>query len=209
MTPFTRHRGVAAPLLKAHIDTDTIIPSREIRHVSKQGLSAGLFAAWRYTDAEKRRPNPRFVLNRKPYAGATILLCGANFGCGSSREHAVWALANFGIRVVVAPSFGAIFQKNCIANGLLPATVPEEGVGALADWVEANPTRNRPTVDLVNSVIDADIGATPFAIAPAYRVRLLEGLDPIDYTLTRRDAIADFERERFRAHPWVRLREPD
>ena len=111
------------------------------------------------------------------------------------------------MRVVVAPSFGAIFQKNCIANGLLPAVVAEGEVNALARWVEADPARHRLTVDLVETTIHAAIGTTPFAIAEAHRFRLIEGLDPIRYTLERADAIAEFERARFAAHPWVRLGE--
>ena len=121
MQPFAAHCGVAAPLLRSNVDTDAIIPSREMGRVSKRGLSIGLFANWRYADPRARIPNPEFVLNQPAYAGASILLGGDNFGCGSSREHAVWALAEFGIRAILAPSFGAIFQKNCIANGLLPA----------------------------------------------------------------------------------------
>ena len=207
MEPFTRHTGVAAPLLKANIDTDAIIPSREMRRVSRDGLAEGLFANWRYADAGARRPDPTFVLNQAAYADASILLGGVNFGCGSSREYAVWALAEFGIRVVVAPSFGAIFQKNCIANGVVPAVVAEGGVRALARWVEADPARHRLTVDLVEATIHAGAGRTPFAIAEAHRFRLIEGLDPIRYTLERADAIAEFERARFAAHPWVRLPE--
>lgn len=203
MEPFDRHVGVAAPLLKANIDTDAIIPSREMRRVSRKGLSAGLFANWRYIDVAARRPHPEFVLNRAPYANATILLCGANFGCGSSREFAVWALVEYGVRVVVAPSFGAIFRKNCIANGLLPAVVPEADVRALARWVEEDPPSRLLAVDLVAAFIGTDLGDTPFSISDADRARLLRGLDPISDTLNREDAIRAFERRRFEAHPWV------
>ena len=205
MAPFIRHLGVAAPLLQANIDTDAIIPSREMRHVSRTGLSEGLFANWRYADVAARRPNPEFILNRDAYADATILLCGANFGCGSSREFAVWALVEYGVRVIVAPSFGAIFRKNCIANGLLPAVVPDTDVRALARWVEDDPPSRLLAVDLVTSSIDTDLGNTPFAIGKADKARLLRGLDPISYTLTRADAIGAFEKERFKAHPWAAL----
>ncbi len=205
MEPFTRHLGVAAPLLQANIDTDAIIPSREMRQVSRQGLSAGLFANWRYTDVAARRPNPEFVLNRPAYANTSILLCGPNFGCGSSREFAVWALAEYGVRALVGPSFGAIFHKNCIANGLLPAVVPEATVQALAHWAAADPPSRLLAVDLANRSIDTDLGCTPFTIGEAERTRLLSGLDPISYTLSRRAEIDAFERRRFERHPWVFL----
>ena len=203
MKPFTRHQGVAAPLLQANIDTDAIIPSREMRRVSRKGLSAGLFADWRYTDVAARRPNPEFVLNRPAHANTSILLCGANFGCGSSREFAVWALAEYGVRVIVAPSFGAIFRKNCIANGLLPATVPETAVRALARWVVEDPPTRLLTVDLTAASIGAGPVETPFHIGEADRARLIEGLDPVVYTLAREDSIREFERRRFQRHPWV------
>ncbi len=208
MRPFTQHTGIAAPLLQANIDTDAIIPSREMRQVSKRGLAAGLFANRRYIDTRARQPDPAFVLNREPYAQASILLCGGNFGCGSSREFAVWALAEFGIRVIVAPSFGTIFQKNCIANGLLPALVPEEQVAALAHWVEDNPRQHRPMVDLIALRITMGARQTAFAIREADRGRLLRGLDPIAHTLTRVAAIDAFERQRATAHPWARLGGP-
>ena len=203
MKPFTRHLGVAAPLLQPNIDTDAIIPSREMRQVSRKGLSGGLFANWRYTDVAARRPDPRFLLNRPAYANTTILLCGANFGCGSSREFAVWALAEYGVRVIVAPSFGAIFRKNCIANGLLPAVVPDAAVRALARWAEEDPPSRLLAVDLTAESINTDLGNTPFSIGEADKARLLMGLDPIAYTQTRKDAIHAFERKRFETHPWV------
>ena len=206
MRPFTQHVGVAAPLLQANIDTDAIVPSREMRQVSKTGLAKGLFANWRYTDVVARRPDPEFVLNRKEYAGTSILLSGGNFGCGSSREYAVWALLEFGVRAIVAPSFGAIFQKNCIANGLLPAVVPDAQVRALAQWVEDDPQRHRLSINLVTVAIGTSRGTTSFAIRAADRTRLLEGQDPIDHTLTRSQAIEAFERERFKAHGWARCR---
>lgn len=207
MQPFTTHRGVAVPLLRANVDTDAIIPSREMRRVSKKGLGAGLFAHWRYLDVAARTPDPGFPLNQKEYAGATILLGGVNFGCGSSREHAVWALAEFGIRAVVAPGFSSIFRKNCIANGLLPAVLEPAAVEALARSVEPDPQTNRLTVDLVERSIDSPNANYRFRfdIAAAERRRLLEGLDPIGFTETRGAAIDAFEAARYRAHPWARL----
>lgn len=206
MRPFTKHRGVAAPLLQANIDTDAIIPSREMRRVSKRGLSIGLFANWRYADSQARTPAPDFVLNQPAYAGASILLCGPNFGCGSSREHAVWALAEFGIRALAAPSFGAIFQKNCVANGLLPAVLPEVQIRLTADWVAAAPQDNQPTLDLAAGTMTAAGRQIPFSIRPADRTKLLQGLDPITQTLTQTDQIDAFENARFKASPWVKLK---
>ncbi len=205
LRPFIHHQGVAAPLLRTNIDTDAIIPSREMRLVSKKGLATGLFANWRYLNLAKRQPDPNFVLNQADYAGASILLGGANFGCGSSREHAVWALKEFGVRAIVAPSFGAIFLKNCIANGLLPAATPEPEVRALADWVKQNPQEHRLLLDLEAITIGSALGQTPFVIREASRIRLIQGLDPIDYTLTKADLIDDFERRRFEVHPWAAM----
>ena len=204
MQPFARHRGVAAPLLRDNVDTDAIIPSREMR-ASKRGLGAGLFANWRYADVDKRLPAPQFVLNLPAYAGASILLGGANFGCGSSREHAAWALRDFGIRALFAPSFGAIFRKNCIANGLLAATLPAADLAALVEWVEAAPRTNQPTIDLAAGTVHARGREFAFDIGTAARMRLLRGMDAIAYTLAAEARIDAFERARFAACPWVRL----
>ena len=132
MEPFTDLTAVAAPLIRANVDTDAIIPSREMKSVSKSGLADGLFAGWRYREIGGRDPDPAFVLNRPEYAGARILLGGENFGCGSSREHAVWALVEFGIRAIVAPSFSPIFYGKCVRNGLLPIRLPAEVIATLA-----------------------------------------------------------------------------
>ena len=180
METFVVHQGVAAPLLRANIDTDAIIPSREMKFVSKTGLAGGLFAGWRYLDAATRSPAPAFVLNQAEFAGATILLAGANFGCGSSREHAVWALREYGIRAIVAPSFGAIFQTNCIRNGILPVILAEADVALLAQQAGPQPL----TVDLQRQVVVAPDGLVfRFEIAAAAREMLLEGLDPVALTL--------------------------
>jgi 3-isopropylmalate/(R)-2-methylmalate dehydratase small subunit len=144
LQPLTVHVGVAVPLLLANVDTDAIIPSREMKTVSRQGLGQALFAAWRYhyDGVQRLAVNEEFVLNQPAYAAATVLLAGPNFGCGSSREHAVWAIADYGFRVLIAPSFGAIFQGNCIRNGLLPVELPPEQVQALAAWVSAAPPQH-------------------------------------------------------------------
>ena len=146
MEPFRQHQGVAAPMLRANIDTDAIIPSREMKRVSKTGLSVGMFADERYLGTGTRELNPDFVLNRPAYAGTSILLAGPNFGCGSSREHAVWALKEYGVRAVIASSFGTIFANNCIRNGLLPLVLEAQAVGVLAAWVDENPADNQPLI---------------------------------------------------------------
>ena len=202
--PLTVHRGIAAPLLTRNIDTDTIIPSREIRRVSKRGLGDGLFAGWRYRAAGSRAANPEFVLNLDEYRDASILLAGANFGCGSSREHAVWALRDFGIRVVLAPSFGSIFHNNCTLNGILAVVVEDASVHRLAEWVEADPRRNQLEIDLRNRVIAWRSPETlDFDIDPARRRLLLQGLDSIAVTLKQAAAIDEFEAVDRDARPWV------
>ncbi len=184
MQAFVRHRGVAAPLLRSNVDTDAIIPSREMKTVSKRGLAGGLFAGWRYLAQDGREPNPEFVLNQVAYAGASILLAGANFGCGSSREHAVWALAEYGIRCIVAPSFGAIFHGNCIRNGLLPLVLDEATIAALAAEVAVDPQNLQLEIDLPrNTLLGAHGDEHRFELAPGQRAMLLEGLDPIGLTL--------------------------
>lgn len=203
MKPFTQHIGVAAPLLRRNIDTDAIIPSREMKRVSKQGLGEGLFAGWRYTLPGGRERNKAFVLNRPEYAGTSILLAGDNFGCGSSREHAVWALAEFGIRAIIASGFGAIFHTNCIRNGLLPVRLAEADVAALAELVERDPQGNRIEVDLRKCRLKCGDLEREFAIDAGAREMLLNGLDPIAMTLQQADVIDAFERARRRRHSWA------
>ncbi|NJD32216.1 MAG: 3-isopropylmalate dehydratase small subunit [Gammaproteobacteria bacterium] len=206
MLKFDILEGVAAPLLRANVDTDAIIPSREMKSVSKSGLAAGLFAGWRYTRIGGREPDPAFVLNRPAYAGTQILLAGENFGCGSSREHAVWALLEFGIRAIVAPSFAPIFHMNCVRNGILPVRLPAATVAALAESVGADPQSRRLTVDLVRQVVVAPDGVeSGFEIEPESREMLLEGLDAIDLTLRQRGAIDAFVESDRAARPWIYL----
>jgi 3-isopropylmalate/(R)-2-methylmalate dehydratase small subunit len=207
MEKFTTLTAVAAPLLRMNVDTDAIIPSREMKTVGKTGLAAGLFAGWRYTAPGSREENPEFVLNREPYRRARILLSGLNFGCGSSREHAVWALHEWGIRAVIAPSFGAIFHGNCVRNGILPVALDNATVEAIAAQVERDPARNLVTVNLAECSVRAPDGTVhAFEIAPADREMLLEGLDAIALTMKRDDEILAFQaRDRLR-RPWVYLR---
>ncbi len=192
MIPFPRPLvSRAAPLLADNVDTDTIIPSREMRSTGRTGLSDGLFAPWRYVDADSRTENPDFVLNRPEFRDAQILLGGANFGCGSSREHAVWALAEWGIRCIVAESLAPIFRGNCIRNGILPVLQPRAVLKELAG--------RRITVDLEA----CEVGGHRFAIDSEARQMLLEGLDAIDLTLTQREDIAAWTAADRSARPWV------
>jgi 3-isopropylmalate/(R)-2-methylmalate dehydratase small subunit len=203
------HTGIAAPLLRDNVDTDAIIPSREMKRVSKRGLSEGLFAGWRYTLPGSREPDPDFILNRAPYHGASILLAGRNFGCGSSREHAAWALREYGIRVIIARSFGSIFQGNCVRNGILPLVLDRQQIGQLAGRVAADPQHHQVEVDLPRQLVRCVAGGPErrfdFEISAGAKAMLLEGLDAIDLTLRQADAIAGFERDDARQRPWVYL----
>jgi 3-isopropylmalate/(R)-2-methylmalate dehydratase small subunit len=206
MEKFDTLTAVAAPLLRDNIDTDAIIPSREMKSVSKTGLSAGLFAGWRYTAIGGREPNPDFVLNKPGFAGTRIILGGGNFGCGSSREHAVWALHEYGIRAVVAPSFSPIFFGNCVRNGIVPVRLPAAAVASLAAWVEADPLAHRLTVDLAAQTVTGPAGEVHrFELDDEPRAMLLEGLDAIDLTLKQRPAIATFRERDRRERPWIYL----
>ena len=206
MEKFTTLKAIAAPLLRINIDTDAIIPSREMKRVSKQGLSEGMFAGWRYREPGSRDENPDFVLNREPYRRAQILLSGQNFGCGSSREHAVWALAEWGIRCIIAPSFGAIFYGNCVRNGILPVVLANEIVEELARQVEADPAKNLVAVDLVQCSVTAPDGSTHrFEIADGDREMLLEGLDAIALTLKSDAEILAFRKRDRATRPWIYL----
>jgi 3-isopropylmalate/(R)-2-methylmalate dehydratase small subunit len=187
MEPFTSHTGRGLPLRRSNVDTDQIIPAEYLKRVSRTGFGDGLFAAW--------REDPDFVLNQPAYAGATILVAGTDFGIGSSREHAVWALADYGFRVVISPRFGDIFRNNATKAGLLPVRLPADVVDALQDAVEANPAAEI-TVDLAACAVSFPGRTAPFEIDDYTRWRLMEGLDDIGLTLRHADAIAEFERHR-------------
>ncbi len=204
MQPFTTLSAVAAPLLRDNIDTDAIIPSREIRSVAKTGLSDGLFAGWRYLRQDSREPNPDFILNTPRYAGAKILVAGANFGCGSSREHAAWAMAEYGFRAIIAPSFNPIFRNNCILNGMAPAVLPHDQVAAIAAALtDGEP---RLTVDLTTCEIRRlDSQMWRFSIDAEAREMLLEGLDSIALTLKLADRIRTARKTDTALRPWVYL----
>ena len=185
----------AIPMQVDNVDTDTIIPSREMRTTGRTGLADGLFAPWRYVDADARIENPEFALNQPLYRDAAILIGGANFGCGSSREHAVWALSEWGIRAVLAESFAPIFRANCIRNFILPATLPQSALRELAG--------EEVTIDLADQRIEGGGREWPFAIDPEPRRMLAEGLDAIDLTLTQSDAIDEWLADDRRARPWI------
>ena len=193
MTPFTILTSVAAPLIRDNVDTDAIIPSREMKSTGRTGLADGLFAPWRYIDRDALIRDPAFVLNQRDFVCAQILLSGANFGCGSSREHAVWALAEFGIRCIIAESFAPIFYNNCVRNGVLPVILDQATIRHLIGRIV--------TVDLVAQTVDDHL----FEIDPEAKMMLLEGLDAIDLTLKHADAIVAFQARDRALRPWVYL----
>ena len=189
MEPFISHTGRVLPLRRSNVDTDQIIPAEYLKRVSRAGFGDGLFAAW--------REDPSFVLNEPAYEGATVLVAGTDFGIGSSREHAVWALVDYGFRVVVAPRFGDIFRSNATKAGLLPVRLPEETVAALQDAAEADPTAE-VVVDLEARAVRHATAAikAPLDIDHYTRWRLMEGLDDIGLTLRHADDVARFEEGR-------------
>jgi len=182
-TPLARLTAVAAPLMRDNVDTDAIIPSREMKTVGKTGLADGLFAGWRYQSVGSRVPEPAFVLNDAAYAGARILLSGRNFGCGSSREHAVWALAEYGFRAILAASFAPIFEANCLRNGILPARLAREEIEQLAQ-LATRPEALRPiTIDVEQGSIQCAELTLHFFLDAEAREMLITGRDAIGLTL--------------------------
>lgn len=210
MQAFTIHDGLVAPLDRANVDTDAIIPKQYLKSVRRTGFGPHLFDDWRYLDAggldievSTRRENPEFVLNIEPFRDASILLARENFGCGSSREHAVWALDDFGIRSVIAPSFADIFYNNCFKNGVLPIALPDAQIDTLFEAARAEGGL-QARVDLTEQQVRlADGTSFDFEIEAYRRRNLLEGLDDIGLTLQHADAIQQFEAERARNKPWL------
>ena len=210
MDQFTVHRGLVAPMDRENVDTDAIIPKQFLKSIRKTGFGPNLFDEWRYLDhgepgmdAATRKPNPDFVLNQPRYTGASILIARKNFGCGSSREHAPWALDQYGFRAVIAPSFADIFFNNCFKNGLLPIVLPEATVAKLFDEVAAFPGYEL-TVDLERQVIVKPDGAEiAFDVQPFRKYCLLNGFDDIGLTLRQQDKIKAFEAERLATKPWL------
>ena len=203
MTPFIRLDGKAAPLPIANVDTDQIIPKQFLKTVERQGLAKGLFYDLRFDDAGN--PKPDFVLNQPAYAGASVLIAGDNFGCGSSREHAPWALLDFGLRCVIAPSFADIFYNNCFENGLLPIALPDETVRKL--MTEAKGGNHVFSIDLEAQTVTLPSGEkVSFDIDPGRREKLLKGLDAIGETLQHADDISRYEHKRSLGQPWLEAR---
>lgn len=199
--PFTQHTGRVAVLRRDNVDTDQIIPSREMKSVSRTGLAEGLFAGWRYTQPGGRLPNSDFVLNKPLQKCATILVSGSNFGCGSSREHAVWALAEYGFRAIIAESFGEIFYGNCIINGIVPIVMDREKLSAFFAHAKID-----LTIDLQAQTVsweDRADWSTMFSIDSYAKRLLLSGLDPIGLTQEKAGSIDKFLQKDQAARPWV------
>ena len=203
MNPVKIISGIAAPFLRINVDTDAIIPSREIKAVSKKGLAEGLFSEWRYPSIADRTPNDEFILNREPFNRCAILLTGDNFGCGSSREHAVWALQEWGIKAVIGSTFGSIFYGNCIRNGLLPIQLSTDDLQKLIDFVEKDPESNQILIDLETLSINFGSAEINFEFDKKYQASLLEGLDEIQQTLKLSDEISSFEEKHLKQNPWL------
>jgi 3-isopropylmalate/(R)-2-methylmalate dehydratase small subunit len=211
MEPFRIVTGLVAPLDRANVDTDAIIPKQFLKSIKRSGFGPNLFDAWRYLDRgapgmdnSKRVKNPDFVLNDPRYRDAAILLARRNFGCGSSREHAPWALADFGFRAIVAPSYADIFYNNCFKNGLLPVVLQESEVDRLFDAVKAFPGF-KLTIDLERQTVATPDGSIAFGfdVEPFRKHCLINGLDDIGLTLQHADAIREFEARRLAQQPWL------
>ncbi len=211
MQKLTVHRGVVAPLDRSNVDTDAIIPKQFLKSIQRSGFGPNLFDAWRYRDPgepgkdpSSRVPNPDFVLNQPRYRHASILLARENFGCGSSREHAAWALEDFGFRVVIAPSFADIFHNNCFKNGLLPVALPEREVDRLFHEVHAFPGFEL-IVDLPAQTVATTDGSQQwsFEVGEHRKYCLVNGFDDIGLTLRHADKIREFEQQRLARHPWL------
>jgi len=213
MDKFTIHKGLVAPMDRDNVDTDAIIPKQFLKSIKRSGFGPNLFDEWRYLDhgepgqdPASRQPNPDFVLNQPRYAGASVLIARSNFGCGSSREHAPWALQQYGFRAILAPSFADIFFNNCFKNGLLPIALPESAIARLFDEVYAFPGYQL-IVDLPRQVVVKPDGAElPFDIEPFRKECLIGGLDEIGLTLQHTDKIRAFEAARIASKPWLNNR---
>jgi 3-isopropylmalate/(R)-2-methylmalate dehydratase small subunit len=200
MKPFTKHTGLVAPLDRVNVDTDQIIPKQFIKWLTREGYGRKLFLDWRYL-GDGETPNPEFVLNAPRYQGASVLVARANFGCGSSREHAPWALLDYGFRAILAPSFADIFYNNCSKNGILAVTLPDEQIDEIFRRVSAQ-EGYRLAVDLETQTVTDDAGLRfEFSIDPFRRECLLNGWDDIGLTLRIADRIADYEKSHHPAAP--------
>ena len=213
MEKFTVHKGLVVPLDRANVDTDAIIPKQFLKSIKRSGFGPNLFDAWRYLDQGEpgqdpstRHPNPDFVLNQARYSGASVLLARSNFGCGSSREHAPWALEQYGFRALIAPSFADIFFENCFKNGLLPIKLPADQVARLFDEAAAF-VGYQLTIDLLRQVVVKPDGAElPFEVQAFRKYCLVHGFDDISLTLRHADKIKAFEAQRIVTKPWLNNR---
>ena len=214
MDKFTIHKGLVAPMDRENVDTDAIIPKQFLKSIQRSGFGPNLFDEWRYLDhgepgqdPASRKPNPDFVLNQPRFAGASVLIARRNFGCGSSREHAPWALEQYGFRTIIAPSFADIFFNNCFKNGVLPIVLPEAQVAKLFDEVAAFPGYQL-TVDLQRQVVVKPDGTElPFEVQAFRKYCLVNGYDDIGLTLRHADKIKAFEAERIAKMPWLAHKE--
>ncbi len=210
MQAFTIHKGLVAPMDRANVDTDAIIPKQFLKSIKRSGFGPNLFDEWRYLDKGEpgqdpatRKANPDFVLNQPRYQGASVLLCRQNFGCGSSREHAPWALGQYGFRALIAPSYADIFFNNCFKNGMLPIQLSDGQVSTLFDEAAAFPGYSL-TIDLARQVVVKPDGSElAFEVQAFRKYCLLNGFDDIGLTLRHADKIRAFEAERLAAKPWL------
>ena len=203
MEPINKHTGIIAPLDRVNVDTDAIIPKQFLRKIERTGFGIHLFHELRYLDYEGTKENPDFVLNKTAYRQATVLLTRDNFGCGSSREHAPWALYDYGFRVILAPSFADIFYNNCLKNGILLVRLPAQTIDGLFKYVGEHPGAKIST-DLERQTLSGPNGhAHAFDIHPFAKTCLLKGLDHIGWTLQFNDRIKDFEERLQQERPWL------
>lgn len=209
MDKFVKHTGVAVALNRANVDTDAIIPKQFLKSIKRTGFGVHLFDGWRYldegqpgVDCSKRPLNPEFELNRPEFKGGTVLVAGPNFGCGSSREHAPWALQQYGFKAIVAPSYADIFFNNCFKNGLLPIVLKEEEIKRIFEAIEKSPGLTM-TVDLDSQQVEIDSMRFSFDVEPFRKHCLMNGLDDIGLTLNHADEIKAFEAKRLASQPWL------
>ncbi len=203
MQPFKTHTGITVPLNRVNVDTDAIIPKQFLRKIEKTGFGKHLFHEWRYSDYEGSVENPDFILNQEPYRKATVLLTRDNFGCGSSREHAPWALGDFGFKLIIAPSFADIFYNNCVKNGILLTPLKSQEVDEIFTFVE----KNKGAVisaDLPSQTVTAGGKTYSFQIEPFNKECLLKGLDSIGWTMQFQDKIEAYENIIKTEHPWLK-----
>ncbi len=202
MEPFIRHTGIAAPLDRANVDTDAIVPKQFLRKIDRVGFGKHLFHEWRFSDYQGTTENPDFILNKSPYRNATVLLARDNFGCGSSREHAPWALSDYGFKVIIAPSFADIFYNNCVKNGMLLVPLKSNQVDQLFNFVETTEGA-QISAELETQTITTIGQSFKFEINPFAKECLLKGLDQIGWTLQFDQKIKEYEEKNKQTKPWL------